>query len=254
MPRPIPLLRLLVRRGQARDQEEARALVERGRVRIDGLPARNPAARVRPDKPVEVLPDVRRWVSRGARKLLGALADLPMEVAGHTAADLGASTGGFTEVLLHRGARHVYAVDVGRGLLHRSLVVDPRVTVWEGTNVRTLECFPEPVTRIVGDLSFISLRAVLPAIERILEAEGEALLLVKPQFEAERSEVRPGGVLDEEARLRAIEGVLGQAQQRGWEILGHRDSRLPGARSGNIEHFVWMRPPSGTVATPPVPW
>lgn len=247
-PKPVPLDRLVVKRGLAPDLAAARDLIRAGGVRVDGLPSTNPAAQVRPDRPLVRAPVGPQWVGRGARKLLGALADLPMRVEGHVAADLGASTGGFTQVLLERGAKRVFAIDVGRGLLHRSLEVDPRVLVMDETNARTLDALPEPVTRLVGDLSFISLTAILPTLARLLEPGGEALLLVKPQFEADRADILPGGVVEGEARERAIQRVIDALEATGAPIHGHADCRVHGARSGNVEHFVWIGRPGGAVA------
>ncbi|MCA9572309.1 MAG: TlyA family RNA methyltransferase [Myxococcales bacterium] len=237
----MPLDRLLVRRGLAADRDAARVLIAEGSVRVDGLPASNPDARVRPDVPVERAPTGPSWVSRGALKLLGALDDLPMDVEGHVCADLGASTGGFTQVLLERGATRVLAVDVGRGLIHRSLEVDPRVVVLEGTNARTLPGLPEPVTRIVGDLSFISLKAMLPSVCRFLPPGGEAVLLVKPQFEAPADAVGQGGRVDGEVREAAIAEVVRAVLDADLSLVGHADSQVAGAKSGNVEHFLWLR-------------
>lgn len=247
-PKPVPLDRLVVKRGLAPDLETARQAIQAGEVLVDGLPSTNPARQIRPDQPLRRAPTGPQWVGRGALKLLGALEDLPMEVAGHVAADLGSSTGGFTQVLLEQGAERVYAIDVGRGLLHRSLEVDPRVVVMDETNARTLEGLPEPVTRIVGDLSFISLTSILPTLGRLLADDGQALLLVKPQFEAERDEVQPGGVVTGEARERAIGRVLAALEEADSPLHGHADCRVHGARSGNVEHFVWIGRPRATVA------
>lgn len=242
-PKPVPLDRLVVKRGWATDREAARLLIADGQITVDGLVVTNPSTRLRPDRPVERKKTERTWVSRGAYKLLGALEDLPMAIEGHTAADLGSSTGGFTEVLLENGAEHVFAIDVGRGLIHRRLEVDPRVTVMEGTNARTLQATPSPVTRIVGDLSFISLRLMLPSVARLLPDGGEALLMVKPQFEAAREDVLEGGTVTEETRAAAIEAVRDASVEHGFRVLGDAHSRLAGARSGNLEHFLWLQRP-----------
>jgi 23S rRNA (cytidine1920-2'-O)/16S rRNA (cytidine1409-2'-O)-methyltransferase len=239
-PKPVPLERLLVKRRLVADRDEARIRVEAGEVRVDGVVVRNPRTQVRPDQPVLVGVEADPWVGRGAHKLLGALADLPMDVAGRVCADLGSSTGGFTQVLLERGAERVYAVDVGRGLLHRSLVTDPRVVVCEDTNARTLERLAEPVDRIVGDLSFVSLRLMLPTVGRLLTPAGEALLLVKPQFEAPKEAVQTGGTLSDTDRTHAITRVLAAVADHGFTVRGRAASRVPGARSGNVEEFVWL--------------
>jgi 23S rRNA (cytidine1920-2'-O)/16S rRNA (cytidine1409-2'-O)-methyltransferase len=182
------------------------------------------------------------WVGRGAIKLVGALDDFGLDVAGCVAVDLGASTGGFTEVLLRRGARRVYAVDVGAGLLHERIAADPRVVVRDRTNARFLESLGEPVDWVVGDLSFISWTSVLPAVARILGPGGRALLLVKPQFEVGRAAVGRGGrVRDAAARTEAIARVAQAATALGFAVAGGVDARIPGARAGNVEHFLHVR-------------
>lgn len=237
----VRLDKLLVDRRLAPSRQRARELIEAGRVTIDGLVAQKASTMVAKDRPVEVVGDEHQWVGRGAFKLLGALEALPMHVEDRVAADLGASTGGFTEVLLHRGVRRVYAVDVGRGLLHNRLVTDARVVVMDGVNVRHLEALPEPVERIVGDLSFISLTLILPSVHRLLAPGGEALLLVKPQFEAGRGNVGSGGRVKPEARPAAIAAVRASAEALGFSVLGSEDCVLAGAKSGNVEHFLWLR-------------
>ena len=244
-PKLVRLDRILVERGLAPSRQRARELIESGRVMIDGLVVRKASTQFRPDRPLRLTSEEHVWVGRGAQKLLGALRVLPMEVEGHRCADLGASTGGFSEVLLQRGAQRVYAIDVGRGQLHRRVATDPRVVVMDGTNVRHLVGLPESVDRIVGDLSFISLTKILPAVGRLLSDGGEALLLIKPQFEAGRGGVnRRGRVKDEGVRREAIEQVRSDAQALGFEILGGEDCTLPGAKSGNVEYFVWLRFPT----------
>jgi 23S rRNA (cytidine1920-2'-O)/16S rRNA (cytidine1409-2'-O)-methyltransferase len=240
-PKPVRLDKWLVDHGLAPSRHRARELIEEGRVLVDGLVVKKPARQVRPDRPVRVVGDAHEWVGRGARKLLGALDDLPMDVEGRIAADLGASTGGFTEVLLHAGARRVYAVDVGRGQLHQRLVVDPRVVVRDGVNARHLERLDEPIERVVGDLSFISLDKILPAVHRITTPDAEALVLVKPQFEAGRAAIARGGRVRPEAREDAIESVRVHARSAGFTVLGGADCVLPGARAGNVEYFLWLR-------------
>ena len=240
MSKLVRLDRILVDRGLAPSRQRARELIEAGRVTVEGLVIVKPASQVRTDRTLALVSTEREWVGRGARKLLGALKTLPMEVRGLVAADLGASTGGFTEVLLERGAARVYAVDVGKGQLHRRLETDDRVVVMDGVNVRHLASLPEPVQRVVGDLSFISLRLILPAIRRLVPIGGQALVLVKPQFEAGRAGVGRGGRVEGEARTQAIARVRSDAEALGFEVLGAADCVLPGAKSGNIEHFLWL--------------
>jgi len=252
MARKVRLDRLLVDRGLAPSRQRARELIEAGHVLVDGLPASKVASQVAVDRPVRLAQQDHGWVGRGALKLLGALEALAFDVDGAVCADLGASTGGFTEVLLHRGAARVYAIDVGRALLHRRLEVDPRVVVMDGVNARYLTVaesapeggaqLPECVSRVVGDLSFIGLELVLPSLQRILTPGGEAVVLVKPQFEVGRGHLGKGGrVRDDAARAQAIERVAASAAAGGFEVLAGVDSTVPGARSGNVEHFLHLR-------------
>jgi 23S rRNA (cytidine1920-2'-O)/16S rRNA (cytidine1409-2'-O)-methyltransferase len=182
-------------------------------------------------------------VSRGALKLEGALAAFPVAPAGRTCADLGASPGGFTALLLQRGAAKVHAVDVGYGQLHPRLRADPRVVVHERVNARRLGpgALGEDVDRVVADLSFISLRLVLPAVEALLRPGGNAVLLVKPQFEVGKGEVGKGGVVREEGKRRAaLEAVEAAARDLGFEVLGHCESPVEGP-SGNREWLLALR-------------
>ncbi|WP_345001827.1 TlyA family RNA methyltransferase, partial [Tsukamurella soli] len=207
MARRVRLDAELVRRGMARSREQARELIEAGRVTVDKQPARKAANQVDPAVPIrvaEVAGEV-EWASRGAHKLLGALAAFPqVSVAGRRCLDAGASTGGFTDVLLHRGAAHVEAVDVGYGEMVWRLRNDDRVTVRDRTNVRTLtaEALGGPVELVVADLSFISLTLVLPALAACSGPGADLLPMVKPQFEVGKGNVGPGGVVRDPA-LRA---------------------------------------------------
>ncbi len=248
MARPSPkrLDKLLVDRGLAASRQRARELIEEGAVRVDGLPVTRPAARVRPDRPITLARDDFPWVGRGALKLLSVIDAFQVDPTGATCADLGASTGGFTQVLLERGAARVYAIDVGRGQLAWSLQTDPRVVVMDGVNARHLESLPEPVDLVVGDLSFISLSLILPTIGRLLRPDGQAVVLVKPQFEAGREAVgRRGRVADPHVRADAIARIRTEATDRGFLVLGGQDCGVPGARAGNVEHFLHLqRPPT----------
>jgi 23S rRNA (cytidine1920-2'-O)/16S rRNA (cytidine1409-2'-O)-methyltransferase len=238
----------LVRRGLARSREQAAALVEAGRVQVRGAPARKPAAMVDPADPVRVLggEPLREYVSRGGHKLAGALAAFApagLVVTGRRVLDAGASTGGFTDVLLRAGAAEVVAVDVGYGQLAWSLRTDPRVRVHERTNVRTLtpEAIGGLVSLTVADLSFISLRLVLPALAACTEPAGDLVLMVKPQFEVGRESVGSGGVVrDPGQRARAVVDVAGTAAGLGLGVAGVAASELKGP-SGNLEFFVWFR-------------
>jgi 23S rRNA (cytidine1920-2'-O)/16S rRNA (cytidine1409-2'-O)-methyltransferase len=212
-------------------------------VLVDDVPVDKPCARVRPDSAVRVRGDDPRFVSRGGEKLAGALEDLGVDPRGRFCLDVGASTGGFTDCLLQRGARGVVAVDVGYGQLHPSLRGDPRVTVLERTNVRLLraEALPEPVELVVVDVAFISLRLVLPRIADLAPG-AEVLALVKPQFEVGREQVGKGGVVRDPAlRARAAADVRACAEGLGYEVRGQADSRLPGPK-GNLEIFLRLIP------------
>lgn len=233
----------LVRRGLARSRQQAAELISAGRVTIDGMPALKVATAVGPDTPLVVTPGEKTWVSRGAHKLLGALDDFGIDVVGRRCLDAGASTGGFTEVLLDRGAAEVVAVDVGYGQLAWSLRSDPRVRVIERTNVRELtpDIIDGPVDAIVADLSFISLWTVLPALTRCARAGADIVPMVKPQFEVGRELVGAGGVVsDPQLRAGAVLRVAQRAQELGWGTHGVTASPLPGP-SGNVEYFLWLR-------------
>jgi 23S rRNA (cytidine1920-2'-O)/16S rRNA (cytidine1409-2'-O)-methyltransferase len=238
----------LVRRGLARSREQAVELIEAGRVRVAGAVASKPAHAVDPAAAVAVRPDGPDYASRGGRKLAGALDDLPgLTVAGRRCLDAGAAAGGFTDVLLQRGAAEVVAVDVGYGQLAWRLRTDPRVHVLDRTNVRALapEQIGGPVELTTADLSFISLTLVLPALAACTRPDGDLLLLVKPQFEVGRAELPAGGVVrDPAARAAAVRGVAERAAGLGLGVAGVAGSRLPGP-AGNREVFLWLRADSG---------
>jgi 23S rRNA (cytidine1920-2'-O)/16S rRNA (cytidine1409-2'-O)-methyltransferase len=249
MPRRSRLDAELVRRGLARSREHAVALISEGRVAIAGRAATKPATGIDAGTPVVVRtdPDQPTWVSRGAHKLLGALDAFRVPVEGRRALDAGASTGGFTEVLLRRGAAEVVAVDVGYGELAWSLRTDDRVHVHERTNVRTLtpDGIGGPVDLVVADLSFISLRLVLPALVACAREDADLLPMVKPQFEVGRERLGAGGVVrDPEHRVAAVHDVAGAAAALGWGTAGVVASPLPGP-AGNVEFFLWLRRDAG---------
>lgn len=228
----------LVGRGLARSRTQAASLIAEGRVRVNGVTATKPSLAVDPAD--DLAADTERWVSRAAHKLIGALEDSGISVHGRVL-DAGASTGGFTQVCLEHGAEMVYAVDVGHGQLAEEIRRDPRVVVHEGLNLRDLtldHVGGDPLDLVVGDVSFISLTLLLPALLGVLRADGEALLLVKPQFEVGRDKLGAGGVVrDQRLRLEAVEGVVREARRLGWSERGRWTSALPGA-SGNVEYFV----------------
>jgi 23S rRNA (cytidine1920-2'-O)/16S rRNA (cytidine1409-2'-O)-methyltransferase len=240
-----------VRRGLADSRQEAQAAIAAGTVLVAGAPADKPARLVAPDEALVVLGPPSPYVSRGGLKLEASLTRFAVTVDGRRALDAGASTGGFTDCLLQRGAAHVYAVDVGHGQLHPSLRDDPRVTVLERTNVRTLTIDRlrladpafEPCPLVVADLSFISLRSVVPALCGPVAAAGaDLILLVKPQFEAGRAAVSRGkGVVRDPAVWRdALEGVTSALLRAGTGIMGAMPSPLTGA-AGNVEFLLHAR-------------
>jgi 23S rRNA (cytidine1920-2'-O)/16S rRNA (cytidine1409-2'-O)-methyltransferase len=234
----------LVRRGLARSRQQAAELIGAGRVSIDGMPAAKPATAIAISASLTVEgAGERDWVSRGAHKLLGALDAFGLKVDGRRCLDAGASTGGFTEVLLDRGARHVLAVDVGYGQLAWSLRTDPRVTVMERTNVRelTADAIGGPVDLVVADLSFISLATVLPALTSCATADADIVPMVKPQFEVGKDRVGAGGVVsDPRLRADAVLAVARRAAELQWHTVAVTASPLPGP-SGNVEYFLHMQ-------------
>jgi len=234
----------LVARGLARSRSRAQELIAGGRVRVDGRTAAKPAQLVGAAL-IEV--DEDPWVSRAAHKLLGALADTGLVVP-QRVLDAGASTGGFTQVLLARGARRVYAVDVGHGQLAPQVADDPRVVVREGLNLRDLvlaDVGGEPVELVVADVSFISLRLLVQPLLSVLDPSGTALLLVKPQFEVGRRALGSAGVVrSPQLRRQAVDDVAAAGAALGWQEWWRGESRLPGP-AGNIEWFLALRRPEG---------
>ena len=251
----------LVRRGLARSREQAGELVASGRVTVAGLRAAKAATQVSRDAPISIADTGEPgYVSRGGRKLAGALAvfgsggpggdqgfvppgasSAGLTVAGRDCLDAGASTGGFTDVLLRAGATHVVAADVGYGQLAWSLRTDPRVTVLDRVNVRTLAGVTPVPGLVVADLSFISLTLVLPALVASAAPDADFVLLVKPQFEVGKGRVGAGGVVrDSEDRADAVRTVAAAAGQLGLGVQGITASPLPGP-AGNVEYFLWLR-------------
>ncbi|WP_243744793.1 TlyA family RNA methyltransferase [Streptomyces hainanensis] len=239
----------LVRRKLARSREHARELIDAGRVTVNGTVAGKPATQVATSAALVVREDADDpgYASRGGHKLAGALdAFTPrgLRVAGRRALDAGASTGGFTDVLLRADAAEVIAVDVGYGQLAWHLRADDRVTVRDRTNVRelTLDAIDgRPVDLVVGDLSFIPLGLVLPALVRCAAPDADLVLMVKPQFEVGRERLGSGGVVRDPAlRAGAVRTVAAQAAELGLGALGVVASPLPGP-SGNVEYFLWLR-------------
>lgn len=241
VPKSLRLDQMLVERGLARSRSQARDLVKRGFVRIDGKTCVKPALEVGRAAIIEIANDAPDFVSRGAEKLAAALQHFGFEAEGRVALDIGASTGGFTEVLLKRGAAHIYAVDVGRGQLHPGLCEDARVVNLEGVDARELTSsdIAQPVMILVSDVSFISLtKAMGPALA--LAGDGAwAVLLIKPQFELTPDDIDKGGIVrDEAARVRAVESVrTWMTAQPGWRVVGIVPSPILGG-SGNQEYLL----------------
>ena len=252
-PDPVPPRRLrldaeLVRRGLARSREHASELILEGRVKVSGAVAGKPATGVTTDVAILVSADPDRpdYVSRGGHKLAGALeafGPAGLGVEGRRCLDAGASTGGFTDVLLRHGARQVVAVDVGYGQLAWPIRQDERVVVHDRTNVRSLtpQLIGGPVDLVVGDLSFISLALVLDPLLSVTAPDGDLALMVKPQFEIGKERLGKGGVgRDPELRAETVVSVAEAAAERGWGARMVTTSPLPGP-SGNVEFFLWLR-------------
>lgn len=245
---PLRLDQRLVRDGLAETRSRAQALIRAGRVRLGGAPCKRPAQPAPEDLAIDLAPprgegDATRWVSRAALKLLHGLDRFGLSPAGAAALDLGASTGGFTEVLLARGAARVYAVDVGRDQLHSSLAGDPRVVSLEGVNAKALSraAIPEPIEFVTADLAFISLAKALPAPLALTAPGAAALLLVKPQFEVGPADVGKNGLVREAAaRDAAVAGVSAFLEAAGWRVLGADVSPILGG-DGNEERLLAAR-------------
>jgi 23S rRNA (cytidine1920-2'-O)/16S rRNA (cytidine1409-2'-O)-methyltransferase len=239
---------LLVERGLAESRAKAQAMIMAGQVRVADQVALKPATAVSADSVLTVNSGP-RFVSRGGEKLDAALEAFSIDVAGMVCADVGASTGGFTDCLLQRGAVRVYAIDVGKGILHWKLRNDPRLVVMEETNARYVESLPEQAALVTVDASFISLKILLPVVKKWVEAsqgrgdrgKGGIIALIKPQFEAGKKDVARGdGVIrDPEIHKQVLLDVLGFAQNEGFQIRGLVKSPLLGPK-GNAEFLVWL--------------
>ncbi|HTY19491.1 MAG TPA: TlyA family RNA methyltransferase [Myxococcota bacterium] len=231
--------------GLAASRAQAQALILAGEVLVDEICVDKPGTRVRAEAHLRLRGPARRFASRGGEKLAGALDDLGIDPGGLACLDVGASTGGFTDCLLQRGARSVVAVDVGYGQLDARLRGDPRVLVRERTNARWLaaDAVPGPIDLVTVDVSFISVRLILPRLAEVA-AGADWLILVKPQFEVGRGQVGKGGVVrDDAARAGAVAAVREAAEALGWRARGEAESRLAGPK-GNREVFLWLRRPS----------
>jgi 23S rRNA (cytidine1920-2'-O)/16S rRNA (cytidine1409-2'-O)-methyltransferase len=240
---------LLVHRGLVESRERAQALILAGRVEVPGLPSLKAGSRVAVDADIRVAEPEHPWVSRGGVKLAHALDAFHLDVRGRLGLDIGASTGGFTDVLLHYGARQVIAVDVGHNQLHWKIRSDPRVTVIEGLNARTLSAADLPglgagADIVTVDVSFISLRLILPVIPPLLARGADVVVLVKPQFEAGREDIERGGlVTDPAVHARVVAEVTAAAATVGLTRVAMIESSITGAE-GNREFLMHLRTPS----------
>ena len=229
---------LLVQRGLFESRKRAQDAIAAGLVRANGRPVQKPSETLASDAAIEAAAP-HPWVSRGGVKLDAALTHIEIEAAGKICLDIGASTGGFTDVLLTRGAARVYAVDVGHGQLHRRLVADARIVSMEGSDARELtpEQFAEAPELITCDVSFISLKLVLPHISTLAAARADMVCLIKPQFEAGRGHVNKGIVTDPAMHAAVCAGIESRLRDLGWRILGLMPSPLLGG-DGNHEFLI----------------
>lgn len=233
----------MVRRHLARSRGEAQRLIAEERIRIKGLPTPKPASLVARDTPIELVSEERRWVSRGALKLLAALEAFPVEIGDKSVLDVGASTGGFTEVALESGASEVVALDVGRAQLHESLQRHPRVRSVPRTNFRLVspEALGGPFPVVVADLSFISLCTVASKLAQSTVQGGDLIVLVKPQFEVGKGQVGRGGIVRDPAlRRAAVVNVIECLGRAGLGARGLIRSPIEGG-DGNVEYLLWLR-------------
>ena len=233
----------LVRRGLVDTRSRATEAIAAGRVLVDGAPAERAARQVSPTEQVTVRGEPPAFVSRGGEKLDAALTAFPLVVAGRRALDVGASTGGFTDCLLRRGAAHVHAVDAGRGQFAWSLRTDPRVTLLERTNARRLDAdaIGGPVSLAVTDVSFISLLTVAPALARVTTPDADLVLLAKPQFEVGKGRVPRGGVVrDAAVHAEVLRTLAGGLEDAALPVVAAMASPLRGA-DGNREFLLWVR-------------
>lgn len=239
LPKKDRLDRILVERGLAKSRARAKEMVESRGISLDGHVLFDPSVLVQLDAPLTVMRADIPWVSRGALKLIAALDAWAIDPAEKVAVDIGSSTGGFTEVLLARGAKRVYAIDVGTDQLAPSLRSDPRVVSMEGTHILSdTIVFPEPIALVVVDVSFISVIKVIPIIERILAPKGEVIVLVKPQFEVGRKGLGKGGVVrDDTLREEALKRVSAAFTSVHFTVSGTMDSPISGGH-GNREYLL----------------
>ncbi len=230
---------LLVERELVESRARAQALILAGEIQVNQRVVDKAGARVAADAQISIRPPL-KYVSRGGLKLEGALDAFHIDVSNKVCVDVGASTGGFSDCLLQRGAARVYAIDVGYGQLAWQLRVDPRVRVVDRTNIRYFDALPETADLATIDVSFISLTLVLPAVKKLLPSNGEAMALIKPQFEAGREQVGKGGIVrDARIHRETIEKIVRHSQDNGWRVRGLCRSALKGAE-GNVEFFAYL--------------
>lgn len=243
MAEQMRLDQLLVTRGLVSGRDRAKELISKGQVLVDGKPAAKAAQKYDSEISLEILNDAAHFVSRAAHKLESALQAFHIDLSDRVVLDVGASTGGFTQCALERGARHVYAVDVGSGQLAPALKADPRVSDLEKTDIRLLspQALAEKPSFVACDVSFISLRLVLPAIGQLLADDGEGVVLIKPQFEAGRAAVGRGGLVkDPKTHLRVLQEMTETFKLNGFTVSGMTVSPIHGG-DGNIEFLAWLR-------------
>ncbi|MBO4888749.1 MAG: TlyA family RNA methyltransferase [Firmicutes bacterium] len=237
----IRIDQLLVRKGLAKSREKAKEWILAGLVLAEEKPVRKPSDLISPEVEIRILPAGEEYVSRGGKKLAGALEGFGLSVEGLICLDAGASTGGFTDCLLKHGASKVFAVDVGTGQLDKSLLEDPRVTSMENTNIRTMDPSEiEPCDFFCADLSFISLKLVLASLRKLVREEARGVVLVKPQFEAGKAAIGKGGIVkDPKVHVRVLEDVIENAGESGFEALSLMPSPIRGG-DGNTEYLLLL--------------
>lgn len=234
---------ILVEKGFAKSRERAKELIKSNGVLVDGKVINKPSAEISEFQEIKIVGETLEYVGRGALKLKHAFECFDLNIEGKCCADIGASTGGFTQIMLENGARLIYAIDVGHGQLAFELLNDKRVINCEGTNVKNLNAkfFSEPVQFMAGDLSFISLKQVVPILKDCIAENGEIVLLIKPQFEAGKKALNKKGIVkDKKDHIRILGELLPFFEQCGFEILGLEGSKIKGG-DGNIEYLVWLK-------------
>jgi len=246
MKEKVRLDKLLPELGLAQNEKHAQALSRLGKVLVNGRPITKPGTAVEKISEIKIRAS-EKYASRGGVKLEAALENFPISPAGKICLDVGASTGGFTDLLLQKGAQKVYALDVGKGLLDWKIRNDPRVKVMEKFNARHLSAstLPEKIQLATVDVSFISLELILTPLKTVLEENAEVLALVKPQFELPRKFVEKGVVKDEELQLQAVQKILNFAQKIGFQVLGQTKAKIKGPK-GNQEFFIILQLPKST--------